>query len=398
MIDVRVLLGCFVIAAVLGGVMQKTHFCTMGAVSDWINIGDKGRLGAWFFAIAVAMAGTLILESASIVDFSTTRPPYRSANFAWSRYLLGGLMFGAGMSLAGGCGTKNLLRLGGGSLKSLLVVIIIGGCAYLMTRTNFYAVVFHGWTQVLSIDLEHFDLAYQDLGSIFARLAGASSSADMRLAIGGLLITVLCFVVMRSRDFRDNANHVFGASIVGLSITGGWFLTGGPWGLEWIEAAAWMDEPPAGVGVQSFTFVNPMGESLVYLSQPGNIALLTFGVVAIIGVILGALVQTTASGQFRIEWFVSWSDFGRHVAGAALMGIGGVLAMGCTVGQGLSGVSTLALGSFLALGAIIFGSATTMKIQYYKMLYEDASVLDALLSGWADLHLLPQSWRRLTAL
>jgi len=80
------------------------------------------------------------------------------------------------------------------------------------------------------------------------------------------------------------------------------------------------------------------------------------------------------------------------------MGIGGVLAMGCTIGQGITGISTLALGSFLALGAIILGSATTMKVLYYKMLYEDASVFDALLSGWVDLHILPRSLRRLDAL
>jgi uncharacterized membrane protein YedE/YeeE len=203
---------------------------------------------------------------------------------------------------------------------------------------------------------------------------------------------------MRSKGLRHNGNNLLGGCVVGLGIVCGWYLSGGPWGQQWIEAAEWLDQPPVGVAVQSYTFVNPMGELLVYLGQGANPLLLTFGVVAIFGMLLGSLVYALVSGKFRIEWFVSWSDFLRHAGGAALMGIGGVLAMGCTIGQGIAGTSTLALGSFLALASIILGSATKMKIEYYKMLYEDASWLDAFIAGWADLHLLPNSLRRLAAL
>jgi uncharacterized membrane protein YedE/YeeE len=118
----------------------------------------------------------------------------------------------------------------------------------------------------------------------------------------------------------------------------------------------------------------------------------------VVGVVAGALLHALLSRRWRWEWFVSWDDFFRHIGGAVLMGVGGIVALGCTIGQGVSGVSTLALGSIISVGAMILASATTLKIQYYKMLYEQASWWDALLSGWADLHILPGSWRRLEAL
>ena len=397
MIHLEVLFGGFTIAAVLGAVAHKTHFCTLGAVSDWVNIGDKGRLCAWFLAIAVAIAGVTLLEGLGLVSFGETRPPYRSTGFAWARYLLGGLMFGVGMSLAGGCSTKNLIRLGSGNLKSLCVVVIIAVFAYLMTKTEFYAIFFHSWLQPLSIEFRRFDIDAQDIGSLLAAPL-AADPLTVRLILGALLSSLLVLLILRSRDFRNSLDNALGGITVGLCITGGWYLTGGPLGQAWQDAVAWMDEPPLGVGVQSYTFVNPMGEGFAFLAQPASTQLITFGLMAVVGVLGGSFVYALFSGRLQFEWFTSWTDFFRHVIGAALMGIGGVLAMGCTIGQGITGVSTLALGSFLALGAIILGSATTMKVLYYKMLYEDASVFDALLSGWADLHILPQSLRRLEAL
>ncbi len=391
----QVLLGAFAVALVLGAVAQKTHFCTLGAVSDWVNMGATGRMRSWFLAIAVAIAGAVLLETLNLIALTETRPPYRSANFAWLRYLLGGLMFGVGMALASGCTTKNLLRFGGGNLKALIVVIVVGGCAYLMTKTNFYALVFLSWMQPLGVNLAGFDIPGQDIGSL---LTGLGEPAQIRLGAGAMLVLMMLFQLLRCPAFRTNWDQMIGGLVVGFSIVLGWYLTGGSLGQAWIEDVMWMDEPPVGVGVQSYTFVNPMGEGLYYLSQAGDPRLLTFGVVAVAGVTVGAFAYSILSGHFHIEWFTSWADFLRHLIGAALMGIGGVLAMGCTIGQGIAGVSTLALGSFMALGAIIFGSATTMKVEYYKMLYADASLWDALLSSWVDLHLLPRSMRRLEAL
>ena len=128
-----VLLAAFAIAAVMGAVMAKTHFCTMGGVSDWVNIGDTGRMRAWVFSMAVALAGVLVLEAAGTVNlYAETFPPYRTANFAWLRYILGGILFGVGMTLASGCGTRTMVRIGGGNLKSLVVLGFGGIAAYLI--------------------------------------------------------------------------------------------------------------------------------------------------------------------------------------------------------------------------------------------------------------------------
>ena len=391
----QVLIGSFVIALILGAVVYKTHFCTLGAISDWINIGDSGRFRSWMLAIAVALAGVLILENGFGVSFDQTRPPYRTAEFAWLRYLLGGFMFGVGMTLASGCTSKNLVRFGGGNFKSLVVLAMVAVFSYLMTKTDFYAYLFHSWMSPLAIDLTGLDRSAQDLGTL---IAGDEQARTVRLWLGGLLTIALLLWCFASAEFRRHSDNIVGGIVVGLCIVGGWYLTGGSLGQEWIEEVEWLDVPPLGVGVQSYTFVNPLGEAMVYLANPADTLLVTFGVAAVAGMLLGSFGYAIATGRWRWEWFHSWVDLIRHIIGGALMGIGGVLAMGCTFGQGITGVSTLALGSLLALGAIMLGSATTMKIEYYRMLYEDASLWDALLSGWADLRLLPRSARRLEAL
>jgi len=203
-------------------------------------------------------------------------------------------------------------------------------------------------------------------------------------------------MALRDRHFRGNAHNIVAAVMIGGIILGGWYLTGGPLGQAAIEAVDWLDEKPLGVGIQSYTFINPMGEALYYLSAPGDLLRVTFGVLAVVGVMLGSLIVAVVTGKFQIVWFTSRNDLVNHLVGAVLMGIGGVLAMGCTIGQGITGVSTLALGSFLVLGSIIFGSALTMKIQYYRMAYdEEATFVGALLSTLVDMHLLPAALRRL---
>ena len=124
---------------------------------------------------------------------------------------------------------------------------------------------------------------------------------------------------------------------------------------------------PSRVQVQSFTFVSPMGDTARYLLDPAKFSLINFGVVALAGVILGSFLYAIASKTFRIEWFASAGDFGNHAVGGVLMGVGGVLAMGCTVGQAITGVSTLAIGSVLTFAAIVAGSVAAMKYQYWRM-------------------------------
>jgi uncharacterized membrane protein YedE/YeeE len=370
----------------------------MGAVSDWVNMGDMRRLRSWFLAMAVAIIGVIWLESSGIIDISGSRVPYRSSMFFWPRYILGGLMFGVGMTLASGCANKNLIRIGGGNLKSIVVFIVVGLAAYAMTKTDFYGVVFHSWMVPISPDLAKAGIDDQSLGAILGSILGLENPASLNLYIGTAIALLLLWIIFKSKDFRSSGELVLAGVSIGLLTTFAWYVTSSSIGQEWVEAAEFMDIPPPGVGPQSFTFVNPMSESLVVLQSGVDLNLITFGVASLLGVIVGSFLYSIVSGSFRIEWFANIKDFVNHMIGAVLMGIGGVLAMGCTLGQGVTGVSTVALGSFIALACIILGSALTMKIQYYKLVYEDdASFGKALITGMVDLHLLPEGMRKLEA-
>jgi hypothetical protein len=389
----QILLIGFAIAFVMGAVVQKTNFCTMGGVSDWVNMGDTGRMGAWLFAIAIAIAGVLFLEGRALVTLDSTLPPYRSASFAWARYLLGGLLFGVGMTLGSGCGNRNMVRIGGGNLKSLIVLAVIGVMAYLMTKTRFYELAFHGWINPLSVDLAHWGASSQEMSVLLAQASGLEL-AQSRYLLGGALVLLFLVLAFRSAGFRSRFDNILGGAVVGLAVLGGWYVTGGSLGQQWLEAVEFMDTPPIGVGAQSYTFINPAGEWFAFLLTPGW-SLVSFGMAALAGVVAGSFIYSLITGTFRFEWFSSWHDLATHLAAGVLMGIGGVLAMGCTVGQAISGFATLALGSLLTFLAIILGSALTMKVQLYRMMYEgEANLFSALVTSLADFRLLPKALRR----
>ena len=160
-------------------------------------------------------------------------------------------------------------------------------------------------------------------------------------------------------------------------------------GKSWMEEAMFSELPPTRVAVQSFTFISPMGDSARYLMNPSHSEFINFGVMALTGVIVGSFLYAIISKSFRIEWFVNGKDAANHIVGGLLMGFGGVLGMGCTVGQGITGVSTLALGSFLVLFSIIFGSALTMKVQFNMM--DEQNFFQALRSSLAEMKLLPKA-------
>ena len=411
-----VLLTVFGIAFVMGAVVNKTNFCTMGAVSDLVNMGDSGRIRAWIFAMAVALIGVIVLEASGVVSVNQTLPPYRGSNFAWLEYILGGIMFGIGMTLGSGCGNKTLIRIGGGNLKSILVFAVIAVCAYFMlnpfpgTDKTLYSVLFYPWTNPTSASLT----TGQDLGSVIGNAVGADFGTT-RTVIGLILVALMVWFVFKSADFRSSFDNKLAGVVVGLAVIGAWYATGslvtidadgemlswtqyanpGNWDMLQDTSAT----RPRDVGVQSFTFINPIGQTLRYAVQEFNPIYVTFGLMAVLGVILGSFAWAVISKGFRIEWFVNFKDFLTHLIGAILMGIGGVLALGCTIGQAITGISTLAMGSFLAFGGIVFGSAMTMKIQYYKMVYEDeASFAKAFITALVDFKLLPGSMRKLEAI
>jgi uncharacterized membrane protein YedE/YeeE len=399
LIGIPVLSGFFLAAVVMGVAISRTNFCTMGAVSDWVNLRDFGRLGAWMLAIVVTMLSVSILEVSSVFELDGSRPPYRSPTFAWLRYLLGGLMFGVGMTLAGGCVSKNLVRFGGGNLKSFVTLIFAAICAYLMTKTVFFEIAFYNWIHPLSIDLSPLNIQTQDIGSIMAALIPSIDAGEFHVVTAIVVSVLVVWFILKTRGIRNNLANISAGLIIGGAVTVGWYLTAGPAGIEWAEAAEFVDMPPVGVGVQSFTFVNPLGEFISLFLDLGNISILvTAGMLAAVGLVAGSFADSLVSRQFRLSWFASFGDFVTNAIGGILMGIGGVLALGCTIGQGISGLSTLAVGSLIVLVAIIVSSAVTLKVQYYRLVYEDANFIDALLSGLVDVRLLPSSLRRLEEL
>jgi len=371
------LLWAFGLSIVFGAIANKANFCTMGAVSDWINIGDHNRMRSWLLAIATAIIGVGILEYSGNIDLSlttsneTSNPPYRSANFIWLRHLVGGLMFGVGMTLASGCGNKNLVRLGEGNMKSLVVLAIMGVSAWWMLFSNFGYLVFLQWMLPVSIDFSNQGIPSQDIGAVLFGSTGIEWSPALGFMIALLAAIPLLIWILRASDFRANLELVSAGLIIGLLVVIGWYVTSGPGGQALLEELDFMDERPFFTGAQSLTFIGPTGHIAQYLKQGFAAIYLTFGVATIFGVVVGSFIYTLMFRKIRLEWFASWNDFVRHVIGALLMGIGGVLAMGCTIGQGITGVSTLALGSILTLVAIIAGSAATMKYQYYLMMRED---------------------------
>ena len=406
----------FGVAFVMGAVVNKTNFCTMGAVSDAVNMGDMSRMRAWFLAIAVALIGIIIMESMGIMNADAAFPPYRASQLIWAENLIGGIMFGVGMTLASGCGNKTLIRIGAGNIKSIMVLAIIAVIAYYMINPfpgsdkTLMSVLFYDWIRPLSASLT----TNQDLGAIFSG-GKPEDAVQMRMYIGGVIALILLVIIFKSKEFRQSPDTLIGGIVVGLAVLAGWYISGA---LVRIDADGdlltlsgyyhdWdmLSDSEAGkpfemrsLSTQSFTFINPMGQTYGYVAGGFASKYLTFGLMALFGVIAGSFVWAVISRSFRIEWFASFKDFVNHFIGAILMGFGGVLAMGCTIGQGITGVSTLAVGSMIALASIIFGCAITMKIQLYKMMYEDASFFSALITGLVDLKLLPKGMRKLEAI
>lgn len=371
----------FAIALILGAVVNKTNFCTMGAVSDWVNMEDTGRLRAWVLAIAIGVLGVMGLEAAGMVNLSSTFPPYRQNNLIWLENILGGALFGIGMTLASGCGNKTLVRIGGGNIKSIVVLLVIAVIAYFMINPfpgsdqTLYSTLFYPWTNPATVTLT----TQQDLGAMLF-----SDAATGRLVMGAVIGSLMLIWVFKSADFRGNFDNILGGLVVGLAVLAAWYVTSNimvnadgeimslrAFAQNWDFYAPADAVRPADIGSlapQSFTFINPMGQTLGYVAGGFQSTLLTFGIMAVAGVIAGSLLWSIVSRSFRIEWFASFKDFATHVIGAILMGFGGVLAMGCTIGQGVTGFSTLALGSILAFAAIVIGSAVTMKVQYALMM------------------------------
>jgi uncharacterized membrane protein YedE/YeeE len=362
----------FVIGIVFGAVANKTNFCTMGAVSDWVNMGSKDRLRAWLLAIGVAILATQFMDARGLIDVD--QAIYRTPNFGWLGNILGGFLFGVGMTLASGCGQRTLVRLGGGNLKSLVVVLLLGLTAY-MTMRGLLALVRVNAIETSNIDLAASDISNQGIDT----LIGAATGIENANAITWIVAIVLglgpIIYAFSSKTFRSSFDNILAGLVIGLIIPAGWYVT---------AVIGFDDFDP--VRFESYTFVAPTGESLMYLLTFTG-STINFGVAAVFGVILGSFLYVILTGKFRLETFSNRSDMLRHIFGGITMGFGGVIALGCTIGQGVTGMSTLAMGSLLALVSIVFGSALTMKIEYYRL--DDLSFFSALRESLVDMKLFP---------
>ncbi|WP_027015364.1 YeeE/YedE family protein [Comamonas composti] len=355
------LLGIFLLSLALGAVVRDSRFCTMGAISDVVYMGHWGRMRQWAMAIGVAMCGFAGLSGTGLVNPHHTL--YASSQVLWLSAMVGGLLFGFGMVLASGCGIKNLVRLGEGNLKSLVVLLVMG-LAALMTLKGLTAV----W-RVRSVDqvLLHLDgVAF--LPDMLAR-ATQWSLPWLRLVLGlaiGLLAVV--WSLTRGNAERD-ARGLVGGALVGLAVTAAWWLSGHfaeveehPLTLEHMYATTQSGR------AEALSFVTPVAqllEWLMYYSDTNRV--LSFGVVAALGVLVGSLVHASFRREFRTQGFADTSDLLRHLGGAVLMGVGGVTAMGCTVGQGVSAISTLHLASFAAVICIGLGAVAALRFQQWRM-------------------------------
>jgi uncharacterized protein len=359
--------GGFVLAFVFGFVANRTNFCTMGAVSDVVNMGSWGRMRMWLLAIAVAILGTHALQLTGQIDLSKSF--YVRPNMTWLSYTLGGFLFGVGMTLGSGCGSKTLVRLGGGSLKSLIVFSFLGIGAY-MTLKGLFAIWRTRWIDPVATDFAAHNMPRQDLPTIFASLTGANL-ATVELALALLVAGALLAFVFKDREFRGSFDHVLGGTVVGLVIVGGWWVTGH---LGFGENPETLETTYFGTNsrtIESLSFTAPVAFTLELLLLWSDKSLtFTFGIAATLGIVAGSAAYALLSRTFRWEGLAGVEDTANHVIGGLLMGFGGVLALGCTVGQGLTGFSTLALGSILAFFAIVAGSALTMKWQYWRITRE----------------------------
>ena len=363
----------FAIGIVFGAVANKTNFCTMGAVSDWVNMGSKDRLRAWLLAIGIAIIASQVMQARGMIDLNEAI--YLTPNFGWLGHIVGGFLFGVGMTLASGCGQRTLVRVGGGNLKSLVVMLLLGLTAY-MTMRGLLALVRVNAIEVTNVNLAASGISDQGIGTLISTAAGLENEKFVNWVIAALLGGGLILYAFVAKSFRRSFDNVLAGITVGLIIPAGWYVTG---------VIGFDDFDP--VRLESYTFIAPTGESLMYLLTFTG-STISFGVAAVFGVILGSFLYVILTGRFRLETFTDRSDMLRHIFGGIAMGFGGVLALGCTIGQGVTGMSTLALGSLLSLISIVFGSALAMKVEYYRL--DDMGYLRALRLSLSDMKLLPR--------
>ena len=342
------------IGVVFGYIVYVTNFCTMGSISDILNFADYRRFRSWLLAAAVAIIGAAFLQNSGISDINSAM--YLTPNLNWLANIVGGLLFGFGMVFAGGCVSRNLVRAGAGDLRSVLVLVVTGIFGY-MTIGGIIGPIrlsVFGWSVV---DLTKYDLETQSAGSIISLFSGIDASTA-NLAAMVVIVAVLLIYCFKSASFRKSIPHLVAGIGIGLCVVAGWMITG----LAFDEFA------DQATPVASLTFVRPSGDTLEYLMRYTALAAPGFGVVTVAGALLGGFVGALSKGRVNLITFADTKDTFYNMFGAALMGIGGVLALGCTIGQALSGFSTMAVGSTITFVFIVVGGIIGVKYMEHLVL------------------------------
>lgn len=357
-ISQQALWATFVVTLLLGAIMQRTSFCTMGAIADLFVMSNLSRMRQWSLAIGIAILGVMLLSSFGLIDVS--KSIYTSSKLMYLSILVGSTLFGLGMVLASGCGSKTLVRIGGGNLKSLVVFLVLALVAY-MTLRGFLAVIRINMLDTFFITLN----SNQDLPSILSAQFGQSRSSS-HLLLGLIIGSAFALFALLDKSFWTAKNLLAGFG-VGLAICAVWWISGylafvaeDPNTLEEVFLATNSGK------MESLSFVAPYAYSLDWLMFYSDTSkVLTIGVVAELGMVCGSAGVALATKTFRWETFLNAEDTANHLVGGALMGFGGITALGCTIGQGLSGISTLALGSFLTIPGFFLGAY--LGLRYLQM-------------------------------
>jgi uncharacterized membrane protein YedE/YeeE len=356
----QVLWAAFALGLVFGAVAQRAHFCTMGAIADIVTMGDWTRMRMWALAVAVATLGFSTMAALGWVN--ATDSVYARPQLIWLSNAVGGALFGFGMVLASGCGSKTLVRIGGGSLKALVVFCVLGLASYATLR---------GVTAVWRVEtLDRVTLEFpggQDLPTLLQHASGLARPWAVALLGGGFGLALTAWVLWRPEG--RSTETLLGGLGIGAVIVGAWWVSGVFGHLA--EHPQTLEETFLATNtrsMESFTFVAPIAYTLDWLILYSDAnKRLSFGIASVAGVIAGSAIMALATRRFRWEGFAGTEDTAKHVVGATLMGIGGVTAFGCTVGQGLSGLSTLSLGSFIAVAGIIGGAVVGLHYQAWRL-------------------------------
>jgi uncharacterized membrane protein YedE/YeeE len=356
----QVLWATFGLSLLFGAVAQRTQFCAMGAVADIVNFGDWSRMRMWVLSMGVAMLGFNGMVAAGWIDAANTI--YAAPRLSWLSAIVGGLMFGVGMVLASGCGSKTLVRIGGGNLKSVVVFCVLGLAAFATLKGV------TGVARVATIDRLAIELGGgQDMPAVAARALGFGK-AQASCVLGALLGGGLVVWALHAGEGR-RADVLLGGLGIGALVAAMWWVSGRLGHVA--EDPNTLQEAFVATNsrrMESLSFVAPIAYTidwLLFFSDQSK--LLTIGIVSTAGVVAGSALSALIGGSFRWEGFAGTEDTANHLVGAALMGVGGIAALGCTIGQGVSGVSTLAIGSFIALASIIAGALVALRYQAWHV-------------------------------